>query len=150
MTFCSILPLHRRKKDLSTKYMNDYWTTTGHAYHIDLNSIKSLCLQLLCLFEASAAFARRYDISEPQALDEGQRPVPTTDQFLSLHDELINTEATKVMLTLAMVMRVYDDQMKSGPMPIYISLTQRRQVRADQSARQATRIGSTTEMPATR
>ena len=43
--------------------MDDYWTSTGHTHHIDLDAIKSLCFQLLCIFETSTALAHRYDIS---------------------------------------------------------------------------------------
>jgi len=95
--------------------MDDYWTSTGHTHHIDLDAIKSLCFQLLCIFETSTALAHRYDISESEAIEEGESPDPDSDQLLRLHDELIETEASKVMLSLAMALRVYDDHLKSGP-----------------------------------
>ena len=95
--------------------MNDYWTRFGHTHHIDLQAIKSLCFQLICMFQASRTLADRCALIELETIEQGETHDPGADQLLRLHDEFINAQASQVLLSLAMVVRVYDDHLKNSP-----------------------------------
>ena len=95
--------------------MNDYWTHFGHPHHIDIRTIKGLCFELVCMIQASKGLAEQCAIEFSELIEHGEKFDPGSHQVLRLQDELFHAKASQVLLSLAINVRVFDDQMKNGP-----------------------------------
>ena len=90
---------------------NPYWSSDGQRHHIDLESIRLLCFELLSLFEASKSLTEEFDLVE----SEGERELTEADvPLLRLHQRYAFVQTSKALLQLALVVRTYDDQMRES------------------------------------
>jgi hypothetical protein len=91
-----------------------YWADVGAGHHIDLHRIRSYCFRLLCMVEASQGILHNIDAIAAERKDEGEGLAEGDLLLVNLHDEMIVEESSKALLQLAIMLRVYDDQMKGG------------------------------------
>ncbi len=88
---------------------NPYWESDGQTHHLNLDSIKNLCFDLLNIFEASKPIAE--ELSASEALNEAH--INLSDFPLAiLHRELAFKKSSELLLQLALMIRTYDDQMR--------------------------------------
>ena len=86
---------------------NPYWTSEGQTHHINLKDIRSLCFDIVSLFEASKSLADEMTASE--YADE--KPAGLEDFPLAkLHMEMSFKKSSVLLLQLALMVRTYDDQ----------------------------------------
>ena len=97
------------KRELSMD--NPYWTSEGQRHHLSLESIRLLCFELLCIFEASKPLIEEVEAVE---LEEGKEIDPSEPVLLKLHHNYAFVQCSKALLQLALLMRTYDDQMKAS------------------------------------
>jgi hypothetical protein len=91
-----------------------YWLSVGDAHHIDLERIRSHCFRLLCMVEASHGILRELDAIASEAEAEGDELGEDDVRLANFHQEMIVAESSTELLQLAIMLRVYDDQMKEG------------------------------------
>lgn len=92
-----------------------YWEQVGDVHHIDLSVLRSLAFRLLCIVEASRGLVRNLDAVAAEREEEGEELGDEDCLLVRLHDEMLVPESSKLLLQLAIMLRVYDDQMKNGP-----------------------------------
>lgn len=94
-----------------------YWEKVGSVHHIDLNLLRSLAFRLLCIVEASKGLVRNLDALAAECEEEKEDAELCHQDWLlvRLHDEMLEPESSVLLLQIAMMLRVYDDQMKNGP-----------------------------------
>lgn len=89
---------------------NPYWTSEGQTHHINLDGIRSLCFDVVSLFEASKSLADEMTASE----EEDEVPADFEKFPLAkLHMEMSLEKSSEQLLQLALLVRTYDDQVTS-------------------------------------
>lgn len=92
-----------------------YWEQVGDVHHIDLSVLRSLAFRILCIVEASKGLVRNLDAAAAEREEEGEELGDEDWLLVRLHDEMLVPESSKLLLQIAIMLRVYDDQMKKGP-----------------------------------
>lgn len=90
---------------------NPYWSSDGQRHYIDLESIRLLCFELLCLFEASKSLAQESDLIEA---DDEDKVMESAMTLFRLHQKYAFIQTSKALLQLAVWVRTYDDQMRES------------------------------------
>ena len=97
---------------------NPYWHSAGQPHRIDLDSVRAMCFELYNIFAASGALAGQFEFA--QEGEEFEHP-----SLLRLHHELAEKRAGALLLTIAMLVRTYDDIMGGhDPAPGYAEHSQ--------------------------
>jgi len=90
---------------------NPYWESHGQEHYVNIHTIKSLCFELTNIFEASMALSEEMTASEYA----DAKPAKIENfPLVELHQELAFKKASELLLQLALLVRTYDDQMKSS------------------------------------
>lgn len=90
---------------------NPYWESHGQEHYVSLDTIKSLCFELTNIYEASKSLSEQMTASE--YVDE--EPAKVEDfPLVELHQEMAFKKSSELLLQLALLVRTYDDQMKSS------------------------------------
>jgi hypothetical protein len=85
---------------------NPYWKTSGRTHHLDIESIRRLCFEIISLIEASAPLAQNFEAAELDA----ERSLDLADYpLLALHLEIAEREVSQLLLQLCLMVRTYDD-----------------------------------------
>jgi hypothetical protein len=90
---------------------NPYWESHGQEHYVNIRTVKSLCFELTNIFEASKALSEEMTASEYA----GEEPAKIEKfPLVELHQELAFKKTSELLLQLALLVRTYDDQIKSS------------------------------------
>lgn len=90
---------------------NPYWLSEGQRHHVNLEAIRLLCFELLCISEASQPLVKSMEDIE---LEEGHQISEADLSLLRLHQRYAFNQLSKALLQLALMVRTYDDQMRDS------------------------------------
>lgn len=90
---------------------NPYWNSDGQTHHVDLETIRLLCFELVSIFEASKPLAEEFESLEAE---DGAELTEADVPLLRLHQQYAFIQTSKSLLQLALMVRTYDDQMRES------------------------------------
>lgn len=87
---------------------NPYWTSENNLPSVDINEIKKNCFNFLNIIKASRGIAEELQCIEDDDFNEEE----DEDHFyFNLHRELSEIEISKLLISLAINLRIFDDIM---------------------------------------
>jgi len=88
---------------------NPYWSSEGQVHPIDPEEIRVLCFDLCNIFVASRGYADSFDYLE---LEEERETQVSDLRTYALHLKYAFPRASHLLLRIALLVRLFDDQMK--------------------------------------
>ena len=96
---------------------NPYWDSQHQSHVIDVQAIKLNAFHLLNIFESNRRLneSTKFEISEEYELHKQVKEDGKSNaSLLSLHYEFCNVEISRLLINIAINVRIYDEQMTSS------------------------------------